>query len=110
MAFARLLLLLLAGHALCDYPLQGDFLARGKNHKAPLPGIPWWQCLAAHSMIHAGAVMLITGSLWLALTELVIHTATDYAKCDSRITFNQDQAVHVTCKLLWSVLWVLGCK
>ena len=27
------LIYLLAGHALADYPLQGDFLARQKNHK-----------------------------------------------------------------------------
>lgn len=97
----RLLLLLFAAHALCDYPLQGDFLARGKNHKAPLPGVPWYQCLAAHALIHSGAVLLITGSLWLALAELMIHAATDYVKCDGRITFNQDQAIHYGCKVLW---------
>lgn len=28
-----LLILLLGGHALADYPLQGDFLAKGKNHR-----------------------------------------------------------------------------
>lgn len=35
-------LMLLAGHALCDYPLQGDFLAKAKNRAAPLPGVPWY--------------------------------------------------------------------
>ena len=98
------LLLLFAGHALCDYPLQGDFLAKGKNHKAPIPGIPWWQCLFAHSLMHSAMVYLLTQSMWFALAELCIHTATDYAKCDGRITFNQDQAVHYACKLLWAVL------
>ena len=98
------LLLLFAGHALCDFPLQGDFLARGKNHKAPIPDIPFWQCLVAHALIHAGMVYLITKSLPFALAELVIHALTDYAKCDGRITFNQDQAIHYTCKLLWGIL------
>jgi hypothetical protein len=99
------LLLLFAGHALCDYSsIQGDFLARGKNHKAPIPDIPFWQCLVAHALIHAGMVYLITKSLPFALAELVIHALTDYAKCDGRITFNQDQAIHYTCKLLWGIL------
>lgn len=100
----RLLLLLLAGHALCDYPLQGDFLARGKNHKAPFPGYASWQLLLAHCLIHMGMVLLITGSVWLALAELVIHTVTDWAKCDGRINFNQDQAIHYGCKVLWALV------
>ena len=125
------LLLLFAGHALCDYPLQGDFLAKGKNHRAPLPGVPWYQCLLGHALIHAGMVFLITRSLWFALAELVIHSLTDYAKCDGRFgnlpmtpgvqslspemqrimfgnkssfAFNIDQAIHYTCKVLWAVL------
>jgi hypothetical protein len=31
---------LLVAHVLADYPLQGAFLARGKNHRNPIPGIP----------------------------------------------------------------------
>jgi|SRR6185503_113777 len=96
------ILILFAGHALCDYPLQGDFMARGKNHKAPIPGIPWQHCLAAHALIHAGMVYLITSSLWFALAELVIHCATDYAKCNGNIDFQEDQFVHYACKLLWA--------
>jgi hypothetical protein len=49
-------------------------------------------------------VLLITGSVWMACAELVIHAATDYAKCDLKLTFNQDQAIHYVCKLLWAVL------
>jgi len=55
-----LLLWLISAHFLCDYPLQGDFLARGKNHKAPLQGVPWYQCLVAHSVIHGAAATLLT--------------------------------------------------
>lgn len=100
----HILLLLLAGHALCDYPLQSDFLAKGKNHKAPFPGMAAWQLLLAHCLIHMGMVLLITGSVWLALAELAIHFVTDYAKCDGRITFNQDQAIHYGCKILWAAI------
>ncbi len=104
MLIATKMLLLFAGHALCDYPLQGDFLARGKSHKSPIAGIPFWQCLLAHALIHSGMVLLITHSLWFALAELVIHTITDWAKCDGRISFNQDQAIHYACKILWALL------
>lgn len=118
----RLLLLLFAAHALCDYPLQGDFLARGKNHTAPLPDVPWYQCLFAHVLIHAVAVLLITGSVILAMLELIIHAGTDYAKCAgwfnsprgdgerlsghmglSNAAFNVDQLIHYSCKVLWAL-------
>jgi hypothetical protein len=95
---------LLAAHAVCDYPLQGDFLARAKNHTAPIPGVPFYQALGAHAFIHGGAVALITGSLWLGLAETILHAAIDYAKCDGRTSLNQDQALHVACKCLWAVL------
>lgn len=102
----EIFLLMVAGHALADYPLQGDFLAKGKNHKAPIPGIPWGHPLAAHSAIHAGFVGIITGSIWLGLAEFVIHAATDHAKCDGRISYNTDQAIHIGCKAVWAVLVV----
>lgn len=100
----KTLLALCAGHALCDYPLQGDFLAKGKNHKQPIPGVPFGHCLSAHALIQAGMVLAITDSVPLAVAELAIHAATDYAKCDGKLTFNQDQAIHYGCKVLWAFL------
>jgi hypothetical protein len=100
----ELFALMVAGHALADYPLQGDFLAKAKNHAAPIPGVPFYQALGAHSAIHAGFVGVITGSIWLALAEFTIHTATDYAKCDGRISYNTDQAIHIGCKVAWAAL------
>ena len=99
-----ILLYLLAGHALCDYPLQGDFLARGKNHKSPFPGMHPSQLLLAHCLIHMGMVLLITHSIWLAIAELVIHFATDWAKCEELISFDTDQAIHYSCKIAWSLI------
>ncbi|HEV2709106.1 MAG TPA: DUF3307 domain-containing protein [Edaphobacter sp.] len=98
------MLLLFAGHALCDYPLQGDFLARGKNHKTPFPGMHPSQLLLAHCLIHMGMVLLITHNVWFALAELVIHFVTDWGKCEGLIDFDTDQAVHYLCKFLWAVL------
>ena len=129
------LLLLIAGHALCDYPLQGDFLAKAKNHKLgrcscgkevkhvkadfwavgpevclgghwhkPANSWGWKKALFAHSSIHAGMVLLVTGSLVLAFSELVIHAITDWLKCDERIGSNTDQAIHYACKILWVLI------
>ena len=99
-----LLFWLMVGHVVCDYPLQGDFLARAKNHKAPIPGIPFYQALGAHALMHAGMVALLTHSIALGIAEFVLHCAIDYAKCDGRTSLNQDQALHFACKALWVVL------
>lgn len=100
--------LLFAGHALADYPLQGDFLANGKNRTKPIPGVPWQQVLAAHAMIHGGVVALVTGIWWLFFAEAVIHAVTDDAKCRGKISFNTDQTIHYICKVAWlAVAWWL---
>jgi hypothetical protein len=93
--------LLVVGHFLADYPLQGEFLATGKNRTKPIPGIPFWHPMTAHSVIHGGFVGVITGSLWLGLSETVIHWITDDAKCRGKIGYNTDQAIHIGCKVLW---------
>lgn len=121
-----LLFWLLVGHALADYPLQGDFLARAKNHRNPLPGVPWVYGLLPHALIHAGAVTFLTGSPTLGALELVAHALIDYGKCAGafgssgdyaapgrvewdghaadRRAFHLDQALHVACKLAWVLL------
>ncbi len=82
------------GHALADFPLQGEFLARGKNRHLPSPiladgGNPpkrvWIYCLTAHSLIHGGFVWLITGNVVLGLAEFVLHWIIDALKSESGI-------------------------
>lgn len=97
---------LLVGHALCDYPLQGPFLSQAKNPTAPIPGVPWWQAMLAHSAIHGGAVGLVTGVWWLGIAEAWMHFFIDYAKCRGAIGYTQDQAIHVVCKIVWVVFAV----
>lgn len=99
--FPMMAVLLIGGHALADYPLQGDFLARAKNRTAPIPGVPWQQALGAHVAIHGMFVAIITGIWWLAIPEAIIHWITDDAKCRGKISFNTDQAIHIVCKALW---------
>jgi hypothetical protein len=100
----ELFAMLIFTHALADYPLQGDFLARGKNRTAPIQGIPWQHPLAAHSVIHGGFVGLITGSVWLGAAETVAHAIIDDAKCRGKIGYHADQALHVACKAIWIAL------
>ena len=100
--------LMWVGHCLADYPLQGDFLSRAKNRAKPIDGVPWQQALLAHSVIHGGFVWIATGSVWLMLAEFVAHAVIDDAKCMGRLTFNQDQLLHMACKLVWLALYVGG--
>lgn len=88
--------LLVAGHFVADYPLQGDFLAKAKA-QGPLRV---WH-LFGHSVIHGGAVLLITGSLILFALETLAHMLIDECKVRERISFATDQSLHIGCKLLW---------
>lgn len=102
---------LIIGHALCDYPLQGDSMARGKNRNIPPQNIPpgqkvctvWPYWLTAHALIHAGAVWLITGNAFIAFVEFVWHWNIDLLKCDNRTNIHVDQALHIACKILYAV-------
>ena len=101
---------LLIAHFVCDYPLQGDFLSKAKNHVLPIPGVPFYQALSAHAGIQAGGVWLVTGRAGCAALEFILHFAIDFLKCEGLLNFNQDQAAHVFCKalyvlLLWGVIF-----
>jgi hypothetical protein len=90
---------MLVAHALCDYPLQNDYLARAKNpwgvHRE------WPYALTAHALIHGGGVALVTGSPALGLCESAAHALIDVGKCSGRISYALDQALHFACKVAW---------
>lgn len=94
--------LLLIAHCVTDFPLQGDFLAKAKNHRAPIMGVPWFPCLLAHVVISGGGVTLVTGSLVLGVLEAAAHLAIDYCKNDGDYGFVTDQVLHVACKVIWA--------
>lgn len=103
---------MLSGHFLCDYPLQGDFIGKFKNrhiiHEKTFHGghgIPWWHLMTAHSFIHGGAVLLITGRLDMAIFEIVAHFIIDCLKCEGWTDINMDQLFHIICKICY--FWVL---
>jgi hypothetical protein len=109
-------LALAIGHAVADYPLQGSFLAKAKNRHSDIsnyfgksaPSGVWLHAMTAHSLIHAGAVWLITGSAVLAVIELTAHWIIDYVKCEGWIGFNTDQLLHYVCKISYAMLIYLG--
>ena len=108
---------LLIGHALADFAFQPELLALGKNRHAdlsrffgdkPTPRGLWLHALSAHSLIHAGAVWLLTGSVVLGAVEFVLHAVIDFAKCEGKYTFVLDQTLHHICKLLYVALLYAG--
>lgn len=102
---------LVCGHAVADFALQGEYIALHKSrHYRPSDGKKrepgeWIYVLSAHSLIHAAAVWLITGSVVLALIELVLHWLTDFAKCEGWTNLHADQAIHVGSKAAYA-LWL----
>ncbi|MCB1095348.1 MAG: DUF3307 domain-containing protein [Verrucomicrobiales bacterium] len=101
-----LLFAMLIMHAIADFPLQGAFLAQGKNRhlansefQGEEPSGLWLYCLTAHSLIQAGGVWLVTGSAVIAAVEFLIHWLLDYAKCERWTNFHVDQLAHVLCKV-----------
>lgn len=102
------LLWMLIGHAVADYPLQGDWLSKAKNRKLELvPGQTIYPlALLSHAAIHAGAVKLATGSWLLAGAELLAHTEIDDAKCKGLLSYNADQLLHLACKVVWFAVLV----
>lgn len=110
--------LLCLGHFVADYPLQSDFIAKGKNRfrsvdpasippgQKPMTVWPW--VLTAHAGTHGAAVFLVTGSAGLAAAEMVSHWLIDYGKCANRYGIHADQFMHIACKLLWAALLVSG--
>jgi len=95
---------LCVGHALADFALQNQYVATFKSHKHPEALTHWPWVLLAHSLIHGGAVFLITGHLILGLGEVVAHAATDYLKSDGKINYHVDQTIHYLTKVVWAIL------
>ena len=108
---AQLFFALLIGHAIADYPLQGDFLALHKNRhykdaSRPLPSGLWVHCLVAHCLIHAGFVWAITGRFVLGAVEFVLHIIFDFVKCEGITGFHTDQVLHAASKALFAIaIW-----
>jgi hypothetical protein len=103
----RLIFLLCAAHFAVDFPLQGDTTAvqKSRHTKNALAAIvPWYYWLFAHAMMHGAGVLLVTGSLALALVEVGAHGLIDFGKCENWYSIHVDQALHLGCKLVYVLL------
>lgn len=102
------------GHALADFPLQGEYLANFKNRNhVDSEGLKlsfgvWLPCMLAHCLIHAGMVWAMTGQVLLGLSELVLHFILDFLKCEGRMSFQVDQMMHYVCKLVYALILYQG--
>lgn len=101
---SEIFFLLIAAHFLLDLVLQPQAMANGKNRRHGIhleasngfPPWPYW--MTGHASGHGAAVLLITGQLWLGLVETALHWIIDFTKCEGRINFHTDQALHLVCK------------
>jgi hypothetical protein len=114
-----MLFLLIAGHALGDYPLQPDAMATCKCRKAHLPlqnEVPWYYWMAAHVLTH-GLVTAFIVAFWthdndlavkVGMLEAGVHWIIDTLKCEGVFGIHVDQALHVLCKVTWWLLIAHG--
>ena len=114
-----MLFLLIAGHALADYPLQNEAMATCKNRNAHLPlqkEVPWYYWLTAHALIHGmvAATIVIcwtndrTLGIAIGLLEASVHWVIDELKNEGITNIHIDQALHVLCKVVWWALITYG--
>lgn len=105
--FIQSFFLLLIGHAIADFALQTDIMAKLKNrHNKPdfIPNgqkyVPCWgYWLSAHGLIHAGMVYVVTQNIWLAIIEFIAHCIIDFIKCENKINPHIDQLLHILTKI-----------
>ncbi|MCW1922143.1 DUF3307 domain-containing protein [Luteolibacter arcticus] len=95
-------------HALADFPLQGDYLARTKQRREAKNLSEWLISLTAHSLIHAGGVWIVSGSAIIAVAELVLHWLIDLGKGEGLYGYATDQALHLSCKVIFVIVMVKG--
>ena len=107
---------LLVGHALADFALQSDVMAKGKNRHVPVdlskippgqkPMMVWPYWLVSHALIHGGVVAYITSNYYLGMAEAACHLVIDVLKCENITNIHVDQALHVACKAVWAFIYV----
>jgi hypothetical protein len=81
------ILWILLGHYICDYPLQGSFLAQTKGQ--------YWYSLLVHSLIYGLGMALVfkvlgVFAIWKAVVLVISHIIIDYKKVTAK---NKEKAL-----------------
>ncbi len=97
---------MVVAHTVADFPLQGAYLAKQKVRSQANSFSEWIVALSAHSIIQAGAVWLVTGSLIFGMVELVLHGLIDFAKGQGKFGILTDQLLHILCKVAYAIVLV----
>jgi hypothetical protein len=123
--YLRLFFILWALHALADFALQSDVMAKGKNRnlegenkkRLVKEGIVkegefkkcWFWWLSGHALIHGGLIALVFPAFWwLGVMETFAHFLIDFIKCDKKTNPHQDQFLHVSLRLFYALIIVIG--
>ena len=98
----EIFIMLIGAHFVCDYVLQTDAIATGKNRNIdPCKfGVDWRYWMTAHAVTHGFGVGIVTGSVWLGVAECVAHWIIDAGKCDRYYGLHTDQILHLICKVV----------
>lgn len=98
----ELSIILVLGHFVCDYVLQTDSIALGKNKTIDPAkfGVNWYYWMTAHASTHSLFVYIVTMNIWACLFELVSHFVIDHLKCNKFYGLHVDQLLHIVCKVI----------
>ena len=116
MNWAEILFVLLFLHALGDFALQSEAMAKGKNRHIKNPTyIPpgqkfketWFYWLIAHALIQGGLIYLFFPVLLIALIEVISHFIVDYLKCENITNLHHDQLIHFILRIIYSIFLVM---
>jgi hypothetical protein len=95
-------------HALLDFPLQGDYIAKQKTRRHADSQSVWIVALTAHCVIHGGGVWLVSGSLAYGMMEFALHAFIDFGKGEGKFGLVTDQVLHLCCKLAYALCLSYG--
>lgn len=121
------LFILLFLHALADFTLQTDIMAKLKNRNTdlkrkkqwledpksiPIPSgqkyqLTWIYWLTAHSLIQGGLIGLVFGNWYLAIIEFIMHWLIDFLKTNGYTNIHHDQGMHIFLRIIYGVILIL---
>lgn len=115
MNFIEILFMMLFLHALGDFALQSESMAKGKNKHLKPEYIPegqkykitWFYWLSAHAFIQGGLIFIFFPVVWIAITEVIFHFVLDFLKCENITNPHIDQISHILLRIIYSVCLVI---